>query len=897
MASFVGTCSPDDFSLSGEEVIYSGPTEWTLRRQVLHYAWLAKAAGGVDAFVIGSELKGLTQARDGAASYPFVAALVALAADVRSVLGPTVKVTYAADWSEYFGHQPQDGSGDVFFNLDPLWSSPDIDAIGIDLYWPLADWRSSGEHIDLLAGARSIYELDYLKSNIAGGEGYDFYYASAADREQQLRTPITDGQGKPWVFRFKDLKSWWLEQHFDRPGGSEQATPTAWVPQGKPFWIMEVGCPAIDKGANQPNVFVDPKSAESAFPYFSDGRRDDLMQRRYLQALIEGFNPDHPDGLAGANPLSTIYGGRMVDLDRIHVYAWDARPFPAFPNDTESWGDGANWRLGHWLNGRIAGVPLADLVARILAEHGFTDLDANLLEGVVPGYVIDRIMSAREALQPLELSYFFDAIESGSRIVFRHRGAAGPVAELTEEGLVERRNAASLLTLVRAQETELPASAKVLYVGAGNDYQQAVVEARRLAGASGRVAQADLAVVLEAEEAAAMVESWLFEAWSSRERASFTLPPSRLALEPGDVVSLEREGRSRLYRITEVGEHGERDIEALSIDPAIYAPIRASERPPRLPGPLPAGQPLAEFLDLPLLRGDEPEHAAYVAAAQSPWPGAIAFYSSPEAAGYSLRALATAPAVMGTTLDPLPAGPAGRLDRATRVRVLLDGGELASVTPLQLLAGANAAAIRRGDGDWEVVQFESAVLLAPLTYELSGFLRGQAGSEAGMPALLAAGARFVLLNGALARIDLAAAEVGLPYTWRYGPANRDLGDAGYVERIHAFIGLGRRPLAPVHVRGTRSGGDLTLTWVRRTRVGGDSWDAAEVPLGEDAERYEVDILDGTTVKRTLASATPSVTYTAAQQTADFGGPQATLSVRIYQLGAAWGRGSVAAAMV
>ena len=32
------------------------------------------------------------------------------------------KMTYAADWSEYFGHQPQDGSGDVYFHLDPLWA-------------------------------------------------------------------------------------------------------------------------------------------------------------------------------------------------------------------------------------------------------------------------------------------------------------------------------------------------------------------------------------------------------------------------------------------------------------------------------------------------------------------------------------------------------------------------------------------------------------------------------------------------------------------------------------------------------------------------------------------------------------------------------------------------------
>ena len=85
--------------------------------------------------------------------------------------------------------------------------------------------------------------------------------------------------------------------------------------------------------------------------------------------------------------------------------------------------------------------------------------------------------------------------------------------------------------------------------------------------------------------------------------------------------------------------------------------------------------------------------------------------------------------------------------------------------------------------------------------------------------------------------------------------------------------MGLKPLCPVHVRGARSGGDLAITWMRRTRIGGDSWDAVEVPLGEDSESYEVDILDGATVKRTLAATTPAATYTAADQTADFGAPQ------------------------
>ena len=87
-----------------------------------HYAHLCALAGGVDAFLIGSEMRGLTTIRDGAASYPAVPAFRALAADVRAILGPGAAISYAADWSEYFGHHSADGSGDVFFHLDPLWA-------------------------------------------------------------------------------------------------------------------------------------------------------------------------------------------------------------------------------------------------------------------------------------------------------------------------------------------------------------------------------------------------------------------------------------------------------------------------------------------------------------------------------------------------------------------------------------------------------------------------------------------------------------------------------------------------------------------------------------------------------------------------------------------------------
>ncbi|MCY4336263.1 MAG: glycoside hydrolase TIM-barrel-like domain-containing protein, partial [Litoreibacter sp.] len=262
--AFMGTASPSDFSISGSTVNYFGPNEFSYRRFILHYAHLCAAAGGVDSFCIGSEMRALTQIRDDTGAFPAVEAFRILASEVKAIL-PDAKIGYASDWSEYFGYHPQDGSGDVYFHLDPLWADPSIDFIGIDNYMPLSDWRDDEEHAD--ASFKTIYNLDYLSGNVMGGEGYDWFYASPSDREAQNRTPISDGAfGEDWVFRYKDLKGWWSNQHFDRVGGVRSGTPTAWVPQSKPFWFTELGCGAIDKGSNQPNKFQDPKSSESALP-------------------------------------------------------------------------------------------------------------------------------------------------------------------------------------------------------------------------------------------------------------------------------------------------------------------------------------------------------------------------------------------------------------------------------------------------------------------------------------------------------------------------------------------------------------------------------------------------------------------------------------------------------
>ncbi len=137
-------------------------------------------------------------------------------------------------------------------------------------------------------GARSIHDPAYLRANVRGGEGFDWFYASdGAIARAQIRTPITDGARQALGVPFQGYRGLVGESRITIGRAVwRAATPTAWVPQSKPFWLTEIGCPAVDKGANQPNVFVDPKSSENALPYFSRGTRDDLIQRRTIDAMI-----------------------------------------------------------------------------------------------------------------------------------------------------------------------------------------------------------------------------------------------------------------------------------------------------------------------------------------------------------------------------------------------------------------------------------------------------------------------------------------------------------------------------------------------------------------------------------------------------------------------------------
>jgi len=222
-------------------------------RFVLHYADLTK--GKVDAFIIGSELVGMTSFTDKANNYPAVNHLVSLAAKVKATLGKEAKIAYAADWSEY--HHTDGG----WYNLDPLWASPNIDFVGIDSYFPLTEDLPQAQITE-----------EKIKEAWEKGEGWEYYY-------QTNRSKKTNFKG--FDYAWKNLEHWWSSTHTN-PDYKE----TSWKPKMKPIWFTEIGFPSTDGCANQPNVFYDPSSKESYFPRASRSKVNFQAQREALNASL-----------------------------------------------------------------------------------------------------------------------------------------------------------------------------------------------------------------------------------------------------------------------------------------------------------------------------------------------------------------------------------------------------------------------------------------------------------------------------------------------------------------------------------------------------------------------------------------------------------------------------------
>ncbi len=542
------------------------------------------------------------------------------------------------------------------------------------------------------------------------------------------------------------------------------------------------------------------------------------------------------------------------------------------------------------------GVPLSGIIGDLTKKAGLVpaDIDTATLTQSVRGFTVGNRMAARDALEPLLGAMFVDAVESDGVLRFIQRQTASALAVAEDDlGADDSGKDVLRITETRTQNVELPQRIDVVYLDPSRDYQTNTQHATRIAAlgtAEKRTVQ--LAQVLSADEAKLIAERMLHEAWIGRTAYAFTLPPKFMRIDPADVVTVTLGTTTFKVRLQQADLGGNNAIacQGMAADEVAYSfPASGTSAVIDVQEILLVGPLVLALMDLPMLRLEDDSPGLMYGFGMK--DGTASLYRAPDEVSWDLLGTGEELPHFGaaTTVLPVPLSP-WSWDETSNVTVSMREGELASAPMLDVLNGANAALL----GD-EIIQFRTATMLSGGVYRLTGLLRGRRGTEWACGSH-SNGDRFILLEaGTVQRLSLPLSDVAKDYAYKGVMSGADWDDAPV--QHFTFKAQSLKCLSPVHVTGSRSAGNLTISWIRRTRWYGDWLDGIDVPLFEASEAYQVDILNGATVVRTLSVTSPSAVYAAADQVTDFGTAQSSVSVKIYQMNAVIGRGNPATATV
>lgn len=520
----------------------------------------------------------------------------------------------------------------------------------------------------------------------------------------------------------------------------------------------------------------------------------------------------------------------------------------------------------------------------------------------VDGYAVATANSAMAAITPLQGVYFFDTVEQGGEVRFVPRGL-GPVSAIPLEDIAARErgdDTPERFSVTRVPDFGLPREVSVTYRDPERDYQDNTQRAVRLYGDAYSVVTLQAPITMSADAARKIADRALWEAWSSRGPAQIQVTDKYRFLFAGDVIALEVAGTWRPFRVTNRtrGSNGLIDLEMAAEDPFVYEGSTAGADGPVITNASASvGDTFVACLNTPILStGQTSTGFGYVIdAAEDGWAGGALLRSTDGGASYSEVESSGERNTTGTVAAALAIGPTGIWDRLNTITVVLlhADHELESLPEADVLNGKNAVWLGAVDGTrGEVLQFATATLTAsnPKTYVLSDLLRGRRATEH-ETALHGTNELFVFLESDLMRTaDYDVAD--WDRSRRYKGVSVYDSEDDVVDYLD-FTNLGERakPRSPVHGAGERDGSNnLTLTWVRRVRGFQVGMGYGSLPLDELTESYEVDVIVGGIVKRTLTASSPTVAYSAANQTTDGTTPGNPVTVRIYQISASRGRG-------
>lgn len=550
-------------------------------------------------------------------------------------------------------------------------------------------------------------------------------------------------------------------------------------------------------------------------------------------------------------------------------------------------------------------VPLSNIVRDECLRAGvlsLSDLNTTSLTDSVRGYRVSETGALRAAIDPLQGAWPFDVIQSGYKVKFVRRGVASSLATVPATDLDARRGGDKpgiRLSVSREMDMQLPSKVAVTHLDYSREYDIGEQYAERLNLPSSNAKKIEMPIVLTSGEAARLSEILLYMYWLERQDVQFSLPPSYRWLEPSDVITVDDGVKSRDLRLTQISYSAEGPL-AVTAKPSATGPYTSFAIGET--GTLPSGTissrgPTAfALLDIPLLSDsfDVPGYPVALSGYLPGWAGGTLYRSDDGGQTWLPSNGFARSSVMGVALSSLSSPADHRLiDFAGALNVRLFSGTLSSISESQMLNGYNHFAYG-ADGRWEIIAARTAALQGDGSYILTDLLRGRFGTE-WASGLHATYDTIVHMDPATLQFASASLnQIGQPKTYRAISNGATLDSEQ--NTAFTYTGVNLECLSPVWLNGNRhpTTSDWSLSWVRRTRTGGEWRDAVDATLGEASEAYEVEIYSSaayTTLKRTLTGlSSPAATYTSAQQVTDFGSNQATLYVKVYQLSVNVGRG-------
>jgi hypothetical protein len=566
-------------------------------------------------------------------------------------------------------------------------------------------------------------------------------------------------------------------------------------------------------------------------------------------------------------------------------------------------------------------ITVGAVVEDVIERNGLTaaQVDASACTAAVTGFQTSGPIRGLQAVRPLMLAFDLVAQEIGGAFIFLPRDNLTTVT-VDPLDLAAHEFEDDAPRIVRFEDVStfaLPTEVNVEFFDVDNDMQIGNQRVRRLdvpeTGKSG-VVNANFPIVMNADAARQIALRMLYVPWTARRTAVVQLPPEYFHVTENDILSFTAHSQALKVLVKEInrGQNFLHVMRGVVVETEAFVQAQATGGAQSGQGEnvtdifVPPGL-VFEIIDIaPFVSEHVDEPGVYWAACASDpeedWSGGIVYWSTTsDPALFFTWKLITTEAVMGYSTTVLADGPVEYFDRVNTVQVELYNGTLSNATELDVLNGANRAVL-----GGEVIGFTTATLDDDFTYTLSGLIRGlrNTETETAQHATAGAGERFVLLSGSPG-VEFAPISLG------YIPANRwfqavadggDLNDPSVPVQNFVLMANTLRMFSPIDITGTRNASnDVIIKWTPRSRDLYKIFGPLPIPAMGPAETYEIDILDGSTVVRTIKTQAYAGydwpgqrqydSYTAAQQTADGLTPGDPIDVKIYQMSDKVGRGN------